>query len=116
MQGGQYRALAKYTNQPLPMFPGVPSLSEAAGLPAIDESSTWIAVAAPAGTPRPIVEKIQKAIAKIYADAPTMQKLEKVGINPVSSTPDELTAFIRSESVRWAQVLKDNSHLLKLEQ
>ena len=69
VQGGQYRALAKYTNQPLPMFPGVPSLSEAAGLPAIDESSTWIAVAAPAGTPRPIVEKIQKAIAKIYADA-----------------------------------------------
>ena len=98
------------------MFPGVPSLSEAAGLPAIDESSTWIAVAAPAGTPRPIVDKIQKAIAKIYADGPTMQKLEKVGINPVSSTPDELTAFIRSESVRWAQVLKDNSHLLKLEQ
>jgi tripartite-type tricarboxylate transporter receptor subunit TctC len=116
VQGGQYRALAKYTNQPLPMFPGVPSLSEAAGIPAIDESSTWIAVAAPAGTPRPIVEKIQKAIAKIYADAPTMQKLEKVGINPVSSTPDELTAFIRSESTRWAQVLKDNSHLLKLEQ
>ena len=33
VQGGQYRALAKYTNQPLPMFPGVPSLSEAAGLP-----------------------------------------------------------------------------------
>jgi tripartite-type tricarboxylate transporter receptor subunit TctC len=116
VQGGQYRALAKYTNQPLPMFPGVPSLSEAAGLPAIDESSTWIAVAAPAGTPRPIVDKIHKAIAKIYADAPTMQKLEKVGINPVSSTPDELTAFIRSEGVRWAQVLKDNSHLLKLEQ
>jgi tripartite-type tricarboxylate transporter receptor subunit TctC len=38
VQGGQYRALAKYTNQPLPQFPGVPSLSEAAGLPSIDES------------------------------------------------------------------------------
>ena len=53
------------------MFPGVPSLSEAAGLPSIDESSTWIAIAAPAGTPRPIVEKIQNAVAKIYADQPT---------------------------------------------
>ena len=115
VQGGQYRALAKYTNQPLPMFPGVPSLSEAAGLPSIDESSTWIAIAAPAGTPRPIVDKIQKAVAKIYADRATMQKLEKVGINAVNSTSDELTAFIRSESVRWSKVLKENSHLLKLE-
>ena len=95
------------------MFPGVPSLSEAAGLPSIDESSTWIALAAPAGTPRPIVEKIQNAIAKIYADKPTRERLEKVGINPVNSTSDELDGFIRSESVRWAQVLKENAHLLE---
>jgi tripartite-type tricarboxylate transporter receptor subunit TctC len=115
VQGGQYRALAKYTNQPLPMFPGLPSLSEAAGLPSIDESSTWIAVAAPAGTPRPIVDKIQNAIAKIYADRATMQKLEKVGINAINSTSDELVAFIRKESVRWSQVLKENRHLLKLQ-
>ena len=93
----------------------MPSLSEAAGLPSIDESSTWIALAAPAGTPRAIVERIQNAVAKIYADRPTMQKLEKVGINPVNSTSDELTAFIRKESVRWSKVLKENAHLLKLE-
>jgi tripartite-type tricarboxylate transporter receptor subunit TctC len=116
VQGGQYRALAKYTNQPLPQFPGVPSLSEAAGLPSIDESSTWIAIAAPAGTPRPIVDKIQNAIAKIYGDKVTRERLEKVGINAINSTSDELVAFIRSESVRWAQVLKENAHLLKLEQ
>jgi tripartite-type tricarboxylate transporter receptor subunit TctC len=116
VQGGQYRALAKYTNQPLPQFPGVPSLSEAAGLPSIDESSTWIAVAAPAGTPKPIVDKIQNAIAKIYGDKATRERLEKVGINAVNSTSDQLTAFIKSESVRWAQVLKENAHLLKLEQ
>ena len=116
VQGGQYRALAKYTNQPLPMFPGVPSLSEAAGLPSIDESSTWIAIAAPAGTPRPIVEKIQNAVAKIYADKPTRERLDKVGINAVNSTSDELIAFIRSETARWSQVLKESSHLLKMDQ
>jgi tripartite-type tricarboxylate transporter receptor subunit TctC len=98
------------------MFPGVPSLSEAAGLPTIDESSTWIAIAAPAGTPRAIVEKIQAAVAKIYADRPTMQKLEAVGINAVNSTSDELIAFIRSETARWSKVLKENVHLLKLDQ
>jgi tripartite-type tricarboxylate transporter receptor subunit TctC len=115
VQGGLYRALARYTNQPLPQFPGVPSLSEAANLPSIDESSTWIAIAAPAGTPRPIIDKIQNAVAKIYSDRPAMEKLEKVGINPVAMTSAELTAFIRSETERWSKVLKENAHLLKLE-
>ena len=115
VQGGHYRALAKYTNQPLPMFPGVPSLSEASGLPSIDESSTWIAIAAPAGTPRPIIDKIEKTVAKIYADRPTMEKLERVGINAVNSTSEELAAFMRSETARWGKVLKENAHLLKLD-
>jgi tripartite-type tricarboxylate transporter receptor subunit TctC len=115
IRGGQYRALAKYTRQPLPWFPDLPSLGDAAGLPTIDESSTWIAIAAPAGTPRPIVDKIEKAVARIYADRPTMQKLQNVGINAVNSTSAELSAYMRSESVRWAKVLKENAHLLKLD-
>ena len=114
IQGGQYRALAKYTNRPLPLFPDLPSLSEAAGLPTIDESSTWIAMAAPGGTPSAIVDKIQNAIAKIYSDRPLMEKLEKAGITPVNSTSAELTQFIRGKSVRWSKVLKENAHLLKL--
>jgi tripartite-type tricarboxylate transporter receptor subunit TctC len=115
VRGGQYRALAKYTNRPLPLFPDVPSLSEAAGLPSLGESSTWIAIAAPAGTPSAIVDKIEKAIAKIYADRPAMDKLESVGITPVNSTSAELIQFIRSEQGRWSTVLKENARLLKLE-
>jgi tripartite-type tricarboxylate transporter receptor subunit TctC len=114
IQGGRYRALAKYTNRPLPMLPDLPSLSVAAGLPTIDESSTWIAIAAPAGTPRPIVDKIERAIAKIYGDKANMARLEKMGINAVNSTSAELSSFIQSESVRWKKVLKENAHLLKL--
>ena len=45
-----------------------------------------------------------------------MRQLEKVGINPVNSTLGRADGFIRSESERWAQVLKENAHLLKLEQ
>jgi tripartite-type tricarboxylate transporter receptor subunit TctC len=115
VRGNQYRALAKYTNRPLPLFPDVPSLSEAAGLPSLGESSTWIAIAAPAGTPPAIVEKIEKAIAKIYSNRPAMDKLESVGITPVNSTSAELIQFIRSEQARWSTVLKENAHLLKLE-
>jgi len=111
IQGGKYRALARYANRPLPMLPDLPALSEAAGLPTIDESSTWIGLAAPAGTPAAIVDKLQRKIVGIYAD-PTMQaRLENAGIAPISSTPAEFDAFVRSETARWAQVLRENSHL-----
>jgi tripartite-type tricarboxylate transporter receptor subunit TctC len=115
IQGGHYRALAKYTNRPLPLLPDLPSLSTAADLPDLDESSTWIALTAPAGTPRPIIEKLQREVASIYADPAMVQRLEKAGIFPVSSTPAELEAFIRSETERWGKVLRENNHLKLLD-
>jgi tripartite-type tricarboxylate transporter receptor subunit TctC len=111
IQGGQYRALAKYSNRPLPMLPALPSLSVAANLPGLDESSTWIGLAAPAGTPRAIVDKLQREIASIYADPIMMERLEKAGITPVNSTTAEFETFIRTESERWSKVFKENSHL-----
>jgi tripartite-type tricarboxylate transporter receptor subunit TctC len=111
IQGGQYRALAKYSNRPLPMMPDLPALSVAANLPSIDESSTWIGLSAPAGTPRAIVDKLQREIASIYADPTMMERLEKAGITSVSSTPAEFEAFVRSEGERWSKVFKENSHL-----
>ena len=112
IQGGHYRALAKYSNRPLPILPDLPSLSVAAELPGIAESSTWVALAAPAGTPRAIVDKIHREIARIYADPVMMGKLEKVGILAAgSTTPAEFEAFIRSETQRWSKVLKDSGNI-----
>src|SRR3977135_4422980 len=71
IRGGHYRALAKYSDRPLPQFPELPALSVAAGLPGLDESSTWIGLAAPAGTPPAIVDKIHRKIVSLYA-APTI--------------------------------------------
>ncbi len=112
IQAGRYRALAKYSNRPLPILPDLPSLSVAADLPGLDESSTWIALVAPAGTPRPIIDKIHRAVASIYADPAMIARLEQVGILPVGSrTPAELDAFIRSETARWSKVLKDSASI-----
>src|SRR5438477_2930487 len=111
IQGGKYRALAKYSNRPLPLLPDLPSLSVAADLPNIGESSTWIGLAAPAGTPAAIVDKLQRKVTSIYADPAMVERLEKAGIMPVSNTPAEFDAFIRGESVRWAKVFAENSHL-----
>jgi tripartite-type tricarboxylate transporter receptor subunit TctC len=111
IQSGHYRALAKYSNRPLPLLPDLPALSVAADLPDIAESATWIALAAPAGTPAAIVDRLYREITRIYADAATSERLEKAGISLISSTPAELAAFIRSESERWSKVLRDNPGL-----
>jgi tripartite-type tricarboxylate transporter receptor subunit TctC len=70
--------------------------------------SSWIAFMAPAGTPRAIVDKLQAEIVRIYADPATADKLEKSGINAVSSTPEELDAFFRREAVRWEKAFKES--------
>jgi tripartite-type tricarboxylate transporter receptor subunit TctC len=112
IQGGRYRALAKYSNRPLPILPDIPSLSVAADLPGLDESSTWVALAAPAGTASAIVDKIHREIAGIYADPLMLAKLEKLGISAVASaTPAELAAFIRAEGERWSRVLRESGNL-----
>ena len=112
IRSGHYRALAKYSDRPLPVLPDLPSLRVAADLPGLEESSTWIALAAPAGTPGAIVEKIHREVAKIYADPALTTRLEEAGILPVaSSAPAELEAFIRSETERWAKVLKESGNI-----
>ena len=112
IQGGHYRALAKYSNRPLPILPDLPSLSVAADLPELDESSTWIALVAPAATPSAIIDKIHREVARVYADAGLIAKLERVGIEAASSrSPAEFDAFIRSETERWSKVLKHSGNL-----
>jgi tripartite-type tricarboxylate transporter receptor subunit TctC len=112
IQSGHYRALAKYSNRPLPILPDLPSLSAAAELPGLGESSTWIALAAPAGTSAAIVDKIHREVASIYSDAAMTTKLEQIGIPALrSSSPAEFAAFIRSETGRWSEVLKESGNV-----
>ena len=105
---GRFRALAKLNNRPLPALPHVPSLAVAAGMPVLDDMSSWIAFMAPAGTPRAIIDRLQAEVVKAYADPATADKLEKAGINAVSSTPEEFDAFFRREAVRWEKVFRES--------
>jgi tripartite-type tricarboxylate transporter receptor subunit TctC len=108
IQSGQLRALAKLNSRPLAALPNLQPLAVASGLPALDDISTWIGLVAPAGLPRGIVDKIQGEVTKMYADPVLYDKLEKAGINPVASTPEEFEAFYRKEAVRWEKVLKES--------
>src|SRR5207302_1619096 len=93
IQSGHYRALAKYSNRPLPILPDLPSLSVAAELPTLGESSTWIALVAPAGTAAAIIDKIHREVASIYNDVAMTTKLEQIGIPALRSrSPAEFAA------------------------
>lgn len=108
IKSGQFRALAKLNNRPLPTLPDIPPLAEAAGMRELDDMSSWIALVAPAGTPRAIVDRLQSKVAAIYSDRATHDKLIAAGLNPVSSTPEEFDAFFRKEAARWTTAFKES--------
>jgi len=108
IQSGKLRALAKLNSRPLPALPEVRPLAVEAGIPALDDISTWIGLVAPAGTPRAIVDKIQREVVTMYADPVIAEKLAKAGITTATSTPEEFSAFVRNELDRWGKVFRDS--------
>jgi tripartite-type tricarboxylate transporter receptor subunit TctC len=108
IKSGQLRALAKLNSRPLPALPEVRPLSVEANNPALEDISTWIGFVAPAGTPRAIVDKIQREIAVMYKDPSVAETLQKSGVSAVNSTPEEMDAFIRKETERWGKVFTDS--------
>lgn len=108
IQAGTFRALAKSNSAPVPALPGLKSMAEALNAPGLEDVSTWIGLVAPAGTSASIIERVRKDVAAIYADREFLDRAVKAGINPVAGTPEEVSAFMRSESARWGKVVKDS--------
>jgi tripartite-type tricarboxylate transporter receptor subunit TctC len=104
IQKGNVKALAVTGAKRSRIFPDVPTMAEA-GYPQII-GDTWVGVLAPAGTPKDIINLLQREIAKIIA-APDMQaRLAELGYDPVASTPEEFGARIKSEITSWGQVIR----------
>ena len=113
IRGGKLRALAKLNSRPLAVLPDLQPLGVAAGLPQLEDMSSWIGLVAPAGTPRAVVDKIAREVAMIYADPEVAARLEKAGITAATSTPAEFDAFFRAEAKRWTEVFRESG--IKLE-
>src|SRR5262249_3310906 len=84
------------------------TLAEAAGLPDLEDISVWLGLVAPKGTPKPIIEKIHAEVARVLSDPAFKEKSARTGNYPVTSTPDEFSAFIRKEATRWEKVIKES--------
>jgi tripartite-type tricarboxylate transporter receptor subunit TctC len=100
---GRMKALAVTSRERSALLPQVPTASEA-GLPGF-ENSGWFGFMAPAGTPREVVEKIQRDTARVLAQADVKQRLSVQGMTAVANTPADFAAAIEGESRRWAEVV-----------
>jgi tripartite-type tricarboxylate transporter receptor subunit TctC len=106
IESGQIRALAKLDSRRTP-YPELPTLAAAADLRDFDDVSIWLGLVAPKGTPKVVVDKINREVVRILADPGVRQKFDQSGNFAVSSTPEEFEAFIRREADRWSKVLAD---------
>ena len=103
---GKLRALGVTSAKRSAAAPEIPTIAEQ-GLPGF-EAVSWFALFAPAGTPRPIVDKLQAEVKKILAEPAIARRLADAGLEAVGSTPDELAAYQRAEITKWAKVVKDS--------
>ena len=104
VRSGKLRALAVIAPQRLPALPEVPTVAEA-GLPGF-EVTTWYGVLAPAGTPRPIVTRLNAELVKAMHSPEMKERLAGIGTDAVTSTPEEFAAYIQSEIAKWGDVIR----------
>jgi tripartite-type tricarboxylate transporter receptor subunit TctC len=101
---GRLKALAISTPQRSPLLPGIPTFREAGILDV--EATAWIGLVAPAKTPQPIIERLNREFVAALKDPATAEKLRAQYMDPAPMSPAEFAAFMQAELARWAPVIK----------
>jgi tripartite-type tricarboxylate transporter receptor subunit TctC len=101
---GKVRALGVSGAKRSPAFPDLPTIAEA-GVPGY-LAPTWTGVIAPAGVPRPIVDRLNAAINKALTSESFKEKFAKIGDEPAGGTPEEFAATIKTDSAKWSEVVR----------
>lgn len=104
MKAGTLRPLAITSKERSPAAPDVPTMAEV-GI-ADFEITAWFGFMAPAGTPKPIIDKVSKDVARIIAMPEVRDRILAQASVPISNTPEEYAAFIQAETKKWAEVIK----------
>jgi tripartite-type tricarboxylate transporter receptor subunit TctC len=105
VRAGRLKGFAVSSLARTPLAPDLPTLDEA-GLKGYDLTA-WFAAFAPAKTPAPIIDKLNAAFRAALTDKDVATKLLAAGIEPVASSPEELKAFVQSETSKWAKIVAD---------
>jgi tripartite-type tricarboxylate transporter receptor subunit TctC len=104
-EAGRARILAVATATPSPLLPGVPPVAATPGLAGFD-AQDWSTLMAPRGLPAPILAILHRAAATALAEAEVIQALAQRGMEATPSSPEECAAFIRSETAKWAPIVR----------
>ena len=104
-KAGKARILAITGSRRSPIAPDTPTLQES-GLAGMD-LPTWYAAVAPAGTPQPVIAKLNSDIARVLAMPDVKKKLEAVGLDPRPSTPAYVDELTKAEIVKWGTIVKE---------
>jgi tripartite-type tricarboxylate transporter receptor subunit TctC len=101
---GQVRALATTGKTRSTVLPDVPAASEA-GVPGY-EATIWLGLMAPAGTPRPVIDKLNAAVNEVIKRPDIVKLWKEQGAVPMSMTPEEFDKYLRGDIIKWAEVVK----------
>ena len=104
IKAGRLRPLGVTTTKRIPALPEVPAIAEA-GVPGY-ESVQWFGILVPAGTPRPIIDRLHQEITRAIRAPEMKDKLASEGLDVIAGTPAEFGALIKSETEKWAKVIK----------
>lgn len=103
-QAGKVKGLALTSLQPHPLAPGVPTLDQA-GLKGFDVTA-WFGFAAPAGTPKPVIDKLNAEMVKALRDPVIAENLTKLGVTIIADSPEHFAAYMADESKKWREVVQ----------
>jgi tripartite-type tricarboxylate transporter receptor subunit TctC len=104
VRAGKLRVLAAASPQRNRLLPDIPTFSEL-GISRV-EVSLWYGLLAPAGTPRPVVERLNREVSRVLEMAEIRDRLQAQGAEPMPGSPDAFAAFMRAEMQKWAPVVK----------
>jgi tripartite-type tricarboxylate transporter receptor subunit TctC len=105
VQAGKLRALGVTGSKRSPLMPNVPTIAEA-GVPGY-AFETWFMVFAPAGTPKPVIDKLNASLATVLQSATVKERMAKEGFEATPSTPAEATTRLQAEMPKWAKLVKE---------
>ncbi|MET3476846.1 tripartite tricarboxylate transporter substrate binding protein [Variovorax atrisoli] len=105
VKSGRLRALAQTGLQRAAAYPDTPTVAES-GYPGFEVNS-WVGLLAPAGTPRPVVDRLQAEVKKIVADPAFAARLQEQGLTGIAGTPEQFAAVLRTEQDKWARLVRE---------
>jgi len=105
VKAGRLKALGVSSEKRQPLLPDVPSIAEQ--LPGY-EVNTWYGVFAPAGAPRPLVDKLNRTLVQIFGTPDAQARLAAVGADAHTNTPDQFAQAIARERAKWAKIVKES--------